>query len=179
MPNKIEEVLRFVSIPTTTIDVPSSVDWASLESEFGVTLPEDFKELVSSYGAGSFDDFLVMKSPTANDDGYSLRLLITDSLEVLRTFRESNEHEERIFPESGGLFPWAATLNGDILYWRSNGNSEEWTVVLNPSRTLEFLDFAESSTSFIEGIYSGRIKTDEFPDNFPSDVPLFKMPVRV
>jgi hypothetical protein len=37
---------------------PSHKDWGTVESELGIELPEDYMELIDTYGGGRFDGYL-------------------------------------------------------------------------------------------------------------------------
>ncbi|REK12009.1 MAG: hypothetical protein DWQ37_13395 [Planctomycetota bacterium] len=147
--------------------------WEYFESTRRVSLPPDLKEIVSRYGAGDIDEFLRILSPIADDKTYRLDALMEGERERLLIFREFGDHSQALFPEPGGLLAWSVTLNGDTLFWRTNGRPEDWTIVVNPSRSLNFVEFSESTASFVLGLLTRRLHTDVFPDNFPAETPHF------
>ncbi|WP_430782635.1 hypothetical protein [Actinoplanes sp. G11-F43] len=51
---------------------PARPDWAGIETRLGLQLPRDYRALVETYGAGRFDDYLVVYTPNGPRDTIDL-----------------------------------------------------------------------------------------------------------
>ena len=95
-------------------------------------------------------------------------------LEADREIRDSfpDDVPEALFPEPGGLHPWAGTDNGDRLYWRTEGNPDSWSVVVWESRGPQYEDYALTMSGFLVAWLQGDVRIPMFP---PEDWhPLFE-----
>lgn len=45
--------------PPPNVPNEAQGDWEQVESTIGLTLPEDYKNLITEYGTGRFSDFLM------------------------------------------------------------------------------------------------------------------------
>ncbi|MFF4879401.1 hypothetical protein [Micromonospora sp. NPDC000668] len=127
---------------------PPGVDWAEVESELGVTLPTDYKEICHRFGPGSFSAYLYVLPPTADQGSTSL-------LGTWRRYRQDNREGDMIEqflapyglyePDRGpGLIRWASDQTEGEYFWladRSVG-SDRWPLIvrkdpLEPWRRLD------------------------------------------
>ena len=100
-------------------------DWDAVERDIGLRLPTDFKAVTEAYGEGCFANFLSLLHPFTTDDS----CLVTCSAQILDAERQAGrdaleEQEYALHPETGGLFPWARSDNGDTLFWVTRGEPE-------------------------------------------------------
>ena len=60
--------------------------------------------------------------------------------EVERSFRYKfpERYVFPIYPERGGLFPWAETKNGDVLFWITQHKPDDWPTLVKEPETPEF-----------------------------------------
>jgi hypothetical protein len=113
----------------------SSDDWPLIERILGLELPSDFKKLVNSYGAGGFSRFLFPFSPFAPFTT-DFNLLSGGTRQILSAYKEGRSAYPEYsppfdaYPSKPGLFPWAKTINGDVLFWLTRGESSDWPVVV-------------------------------------------------
>ena len=112
--------------------------WIAIEESLGLRLPADYKVMVDLFGASSWDDFLHVLSPF--DDGLNLQQRGQQILDADRESRLAfpSHYPIALYPESGGLLPWAITDNGDTLYFITSGPPDEWPILIKGSRAPEF-----------------------------------------
>jgi hypothetical protein len=79
-----------------------------------------------------------------------------------------------LYPEIAGLLPFGITDNGDVLFWKTMGTPENWSVVVGNSRSPEYQEFQISMTSFIASVLNGTKRVAAFPEDFPNSSPSFK-----
>lgn len=71
------------------------------------------------------------------------------------------------------LIKWGGTDNGDMLLWLPSGAPEEWPTLMVEARQFTHQVVQASSTTVVFDLLTGRLRTDIFPDDFPSDRPEF------
>jgi hypothetical protein len=149
--------------------------WNSAERELGTALPDDYKSFVSVFGGGRIDDFLTIYSPFAQAEHVNL---------VQRHRRDLNAEEEirkwlpgqrsyDLYPAPGGLLGFGSTDNGDLLFWKTQGPPNGWTISIIEPRGPDRCDFNGSMTEFMTALLSREVSCDIFPSDFPSAHPTF------
>lgn len=166
-----DDLARVVEPPRRSL--AASVDWAALEARIGTALPSDYRWLVEHYGPGSFDEFLHVFQPVATHEAIRLEHVIEGASWTLDQIRESGE----VIPFSNEeLLPVAQTDNGDSVYWlrRPNDDPEQWTIVVNEPRGPEWVSFDGGLVAFLAAVLGGSFVASIFPDDFPSEEPVFE-----
>jgi hypothetical protein len=162
----LQNLVQLVPPPKDVVGIPRQASWDLFERELGTKLPDDFKDLVATYGAGSFSDFIWLHSPAVADNYWNLPKVVANHLEAYRIERNPGDLAYPVYPEPDGLLPWTYTFNGDVICWCVSGSNENWPVVVNESRSNHrFERFEEGATSFIFKCLSGQLKPKAFPDN--------------
>lgn len=75
------------------------------------------------------------------------------------------------FPESGGLLVWGASIDGDEFHWRTEGQPNEWTVVV-AGRNDDWYHHEGSLSSYLAWLCSGTATPHGIPPNFPGPEPV-------
>ena len=91
-----------------------------------------FKLMAQQFGDHRWNDFAFILNPL--DPPYFSR--IEGLLEAEREVR-SHFPDESVFPlhpEPGGLLPWAATDNGDTLFFLTRSPDESWPTIIKGAR---------------------------------------------
>lgn len=138
-------------------------------------LPEEYKEIVATYGTGSFDGFLWILTPFSRNK----HLNLLDRLPVAREAYASmlplpTEYQRfPFFPQPGGLLPFGVSDNGDTLYWQTGAGGQQWPIVVGAARDPAYEIFDEPLGAFLGNILSGRQIVKLFPSDFPSKKPGF------
>lgn len=140
------------------------IGWSQVESGLGVALPEDYKQLIDRYGAGSVADFIHVFHPTTALKGF---LLGADGhLQDLRDYG-AGDYPYPLWPKPGGLLPVARTLGGDHCYWRVNdADPNGWTVVTTES-LYDWWEHPGGIVAFLADVFTGRARYPVFPDDWP------------
>lgn len=60
-----------------------SRDWATVERQLGTPLPDDYKELIETYGGGVFDETIWLLDPECPDEDYNLHGQATERAATL------------------------------------------------------------------------------------------------
>jgi len=145
--------------------------WESIESEIGVSLPQDYKDFCAVYGCGYFMEFLGVAVPRSPNPNTRLETQIVEICESL-SGHEGLPHPP--WPALGGLIPFGRTDNGDVLLWRPTGETADWGVAVWDGRGQAFEAFDCGLTDFLAGLATGVIQPKAFPDDLLPCEQLFK-----
>ena len=119
-------------------------DWTAVEATLGTSLPDDYKEFITVYGAGAFYDFLGVATPFAPK--YDLVTKHGRS----RTYFQAQDVFP-VFPDSGGLLCMGGDDNGDSLCWLTRGLPNEWPIVYSTEDFIEINIFKMTLVEFLAG----------------------------
>lgn len=157
---------RINDILVNDVNAVHEYDWETIENEFNISFPEDYKWFLEKYGVGSINDFLWIFSPICVNSNLN-------SVEQYKSMKKSYEFMkcnnliefEYSFYDNGiGLFPWGITDNGDELYFNYLDCSTE--IVVFASRYTDAMTCKMNITDFLSGILTKEIKCNFFPDDF-------------
>jgi hypothetical protein len=106
-----------------------------VERDLVLTLPTAYKQLTHAYGLGVWFETIFVLNPFMawlNDlepwmsvRGYAGGPSWCNGLRASRE-KYPDQIRSPIYPESGGLFPWAFLQDGGVLYWLTQGPPEHW-----------------------------------------------------
>ncbi|WP_162834123.1 SMI1/KNR4 family protein [Amycolatopsis circi] len=109
-------------------------DWAEVEQAVGIRFPDDCKDLMTRFPSGCFRGAVNFDNPI--DARVDLAKFVRDEIHsVLESFSGSRSGklegtDYRLFPEPGGLLPWANDTGGGVFFWRTSPEDpNHWPVV--------------------------------------------------
>lgn len=118
-------------VPPPGFPVRADGDWDEFARQKLFVPPSDYRALVRRYGAGCFGDWLRLIEPFHP----SLPFIAAAGLEC-RQLRGTQRQFPQfypswpIWPDAGGLLPWATTATGDHIGWRTAGDPDDWTILV-------------------------------------------------
>lgn len=113
---------------------PPAVDWHAVQDTLGFALPDDYKQVATAYGPGSFCDFLSLRHPLGATDWIDLTGPMTA---VVQQQIERDRQRERFVPHpSRDLFPIAVSDNGEYVFWHTApaNTPNAWTLTVKQRR---------------------------------------------
>jgi hypothetical protein len=145
---------------------------AQVEARFGIELPEDYKRLITAFGTGCWREFLWVLNPFSANTFLNLFDQTARQLDAEREIRRKWPAEVpfALYPETGGLLPWAMTDNGDRLYWITEREPDSWPTIIFESRGPRFDRHGLTCCDLLLGWVSGRVEISVFPDDFDADL---------
>lgn len=166
--------LKKILIPPPSSDQTAN-HWSLIETQLSIKLPCAYKIFIDTYGTECIDDFLWVLNPFARNKNLSFdRIRKTlDAFNYLKT-NIPEEYNFNLYPENPGLFPWASTDNGDDIFWFTEGDPDTWPIIVYETRSPEYIEYKKSVTDFIYEILSKQLICPFFPDDFPSNAPVFR-----
>jgi len=172
----IDDIIKVMPPVNNPLDVPTQSQWIAIEGKLGTGLPDDYKEFIQTYGTGKVDDFLYVFTPFSVNENLNLfdqLKLQSDVLVELKSYGENVPY--KIFPEVEGVIPFAITDNGDVLFWKTSTEPNDWTVLVNEARSPDWEKYEMSMSKFLSEIVSHRLSCKIFPKSFPSASPKFEV----
>jgi hypothetical protein len=163
---------QLIPPPANPGETGSSKAWEKLEARLGLSLPDDYKSLIDTYGMGSFGGLITVYNPFAHIEEFNL-LYVLDTLhqadrqtQLLRGSGWTAVTPFELYPAPGGLLPWgcAATF-GDTFFWKVSGPPQSWETIFYHLRSGEYEVWKMSITEFIAGILSGKVKSVLLPED--------------
>lgn len=164
----IDYLIAALTPPLSALETPPPGAWASFERRLGTSLPRDYKEFIENYGSGRIGEFITIFNPFSVNDNVNLEKQIETQRSVLlelKTYGEAIRYEP--FPAPSGVLPFGSSDNGDILYWKTVGNPDQWTVAISEGRAPEWEEFDSSMTRFITDTLLRIAASRIFPKDFP------------
>lgn len=120
-------------VPLLPSDRSLPVDWGAVETWLGVTLPADYKTLVS-YGPLDIGDFVWLHSPCVRDGLFDYGSWLKSTHRSCRIgSRGVPPYEPLVFwPEAGGLLALGETRATSCLFWDTSESDDPdaWPVVI-------------------------------------------------
>lgn len=171
----LQRLKAILTPPKRLAETAGPETWETSERDLGTALPDDYKEFVSTYGTGRIDGFLWIFTPAASSEHLNLVEANRAHARLLDEMREWDPgyRPYDLYPTPGGLLAFGATDNGNVIYWRTRGEPNHWTVVAYESRGPQHVDFNGSMTEFMAALLSREASCDIFPPDFPSAHPTF------
>ncbi|MEU2051412.1 MULTISPECIES: hypothetical protein [Streptomyces] len=152
------------------------IAWPVIHDGLGTNLPSDFRQLCERYDYLVIDRFLSVPIPAPGHEQEFVNSAWHDirSVEVLTGPNPSHPNRAYTMDAAEGLIPWANSVEGDVWYWRVEGNDpDRWPVVVG-NRNDDCEDWAAvevTATSYLTGLIRGDIPGDGLPEGFPGRNP--------
>lgn len=168
-------MIKLLPPPSIPREVPLK-GWEEVEHRLGTTLPTDYKWFLERYGTGKVKEFLWVFNPFSKNKNINLVEQLCVRVGGLKYLSEKFPHQYpySLFPQPGGLFPFAGTDNGDTIYWITEGEPNEWRVAVNDARSPMFEEFKCGAVAFLYGILTQRIVSRVLPRDFAVSAAGFK-----
>lgn len=152
----VDELIRFACVNKPHL-APDAQDWTRAEKEIGVSLPEDYKALLSVVGEGHFGFGLHLRSPTSHSPYVRL------SHNALLAWRKPIKDIEAnlglsLYPKPGGLIPIGHIDRQDFLLKCEDGRALPSTLVWLDIDVEEIREIPMSLTQFMHDSYLGKLR---------------------
>ncbi len=128
--------------------VTDEAQWAAIEEKLGLQLPADYKTFIGIYGTGHIGDFIILYNPFSTYKPANLFHYIEYILWAESQLKPFSPLELPLYPEPGGLLPFAKTYDGDCLFWQTQGEPDEWTLYLQEVRSSDYEQYAMTMSDF-------------------------------
>lgn len=172
-------VTRLAALTGITVETRHTFDWPSIESSLGLRLPDDYKKLIEIFPDGDFEGQLRINRPGDSNEPpneflgyYAWRL---HDMRELRGLGHPIPYP--IFPEPGGLLPWASGPRAEPFFWLTNSeNPNSWPIVTTNHDFSQWRQFSGSACELLMEIMTGDIDTGQPQSDNGPHVPRFQTP---
>ncbi|WP_406484148.1 histone-like nucleoid-structuring protein Lsr2 [Streptomyces sp. NBC_01568] len=163
---------------------PAPVDWDRVEAELGMRLPEDYKQLASVYGPGSYGgDYITIYHP----HGVTLYVNLTGPMPSRIREYLQRDYEPGTYPvayDPAHLFAIGGTEGGQRLFWITEPENapDAWRIAVNEDKKPNWFAYDGNLTAFLVDALSSHMDIPQFPNlrELPADfTPAVKPPFEV
>ncbi|WP_157985439.1 SMI1/KNR4 family protein [Lentzea terrae] len=105
-------------------------DWQITERLLGLSLPDDYKVLLSTVPAGTYAGSVLLNAPTRKGRVGDLLAVFP---EVMAALKEDLKRPYAVYPELPGLIPWASfehSMGGELFWLADRRDPNDWPVVV-------------------------------------------------
>jgi hypothetical protein len=149
----------------------AAYDWAEIEASLdGLVLPDDYKDFVERFPDGRFRGLVrVIRPGDVGSPRTEFLGFYANWLDDMRRWRASGDgvFPHPIYPEKGGLLPWAEGPGGEMCFWLTDGDPQDWTIVTADRNFLDWQTFGGPMCLFLLDLASG-----DMPHPFDSTAPV-------
>jgi len=173
----IQELMMTLTPAQAPIEAGSPDKWPSVEKSLGISLPIDYKEYINIFGTGVIGYLIRPLNPFSSRPLFDFFRQVKEVTDRRRWYKTEFGDEwcpYPLYPEPGGLLPWANTLDGDALFWNTHGTPEAWSIVIGEVKSKEFETFELSTTSFLRQVITGELNSNILAEIDPDR--LFELP---
>ncbi|WP_229816103.1 Lsr2 family DNA-binding protein [Streptomyces lucensis] len=162
------------------------MNWASVESDLQLRLPEDYKQLTAAYDPGCFANFLWVYDP--RHTSVHVNLLGPARDRTRAQIQDDYARESCPAPvDPQFLLPCGGTDNGEdfFLITDPEDDPDAWTIIVNQARGPGRYTFDGNLTRFLVAVFSGSTTVPQFPEGLlqgdisfkPSDLDQWSPPL--
>ncbi len=162
----VDDLIVLAPPPALLVDRVPWNQWRNIEQKLGVTLPDDYKLIMTTYGSGVFNDLFWLFNPVSQSESLNLVNQVQRMVLDLDPHLEMYEFAKPSFPEacpfpsfpeSGGLFPAGGDINGGYAFWQTIGHPNEWPLILYPHGLWKFERYDMPLVEFLVLWLSGKL----------------------
>jgi len=160
MKNEVAGIKDFVSPPSFPIDTEDNGTLRILESILSLSLPKDYVEFGGLYGSGE----LCISGASWEIWSPFRRTFHATILNFARIWNEyrsavANNVALKIYPEVGGILPFAINANGGWVCWLTIDSPNQWPVIeLDTLEADGYLQHNLNFSQFFLKIFKGKLR---------------------
>jgi hypothetical protein len=159
----VEELLEAMPPPASPIHVGKRDGWPKLVRKLGLALPTDWRDFALAYGSGYFGDRITVLNPLGPGFGKVFGKYCT-SVDLIK---DVIGMPYEVYPRNPGLLIWGSDDNGNKLFWLTEGESDQWPLVLRTPEG-EYETRQMPMTTFLSRVLSNDLRCILWPRRFSS-----------
>jgi len=167
----IDDLIKILTLPNSIYHNGNKNEWEIVENKIGIQLPFEYKQFIETYGAGGIDNFLWFLNPFINEEniGLFIKYPIINNSYLISKQKSPDLFQHVVYPEKGGLFPFSYTDNGDTLFFLTEGEPDNWPIIIYDARSPDYFQYTNSFIQFFYQLIIGQLKCSIFPNDFPNN----------
>ncbi len=152
--------------------------WIAFEARLGMRLPRDFSALITTYGAGSPNDWFVLLNPFFDASFNFERWLALHRQDYRESYSQAGpdtfEGLDGTVPH--GLVPFAHGSDGSTAYWNTHlENPDDWTIM--EEREFYWQSFRGTTIEYLMEVITGQYRSIVYGP-LPRELPVRFLPWR-
>jgi hypothetical protein len=159
----IADLLAVVPAPQAPVDAGPAKRWSALKKSARIAFPDDYREFGLRYGSGYFDDPGRLLVFVSNPFGPDYLRELEQCCDELRKDRCDLRKKRRIpygvFPHRPGWLPWGTDMDGSLLCWLTEGEPDQWPIILLSAERSSFQQLQLPMTTFLAHAFTRQIRT--------------------
>ena len=170
----MDQLLNFIAPPPNPKETGTPKSWEKIETRLGLQLPPDFKTFIDQYGTGSFDDFIIVYNPFAQNEYLNLFFALDtlhqahEKIQLVGDSAWTVVQPFKYYPAIEGLLPWGCTTHmGETFFWHIKGAPETWETIFYNLRSGEYEVWKYSLTEFLYRLFRRQIESVLLPEDYP------------
>lgn len=164
-----ERLSQLVPPPTA---VAQDRPWAQTEAHLGRSLPQDFKDLVDTYGGGDFDGHIGLLVPPPTRTGSEIAEYNEDRMnELTDLWAITDNRPAELTGEGLVLVAWADTIDSDTLNWLATPGqpADQWPVAVLDADLGQCEIYPMNCTDFLTRLLSREIDSPILTHHLPAE----------
>ena len=140
-------------------------DWSVTERLLGLTLPDDFKELLRVIPMGKYAGTVLVSPPTSTGHLGDLTYTFRELFKTLRSLK-GKVKVYPVYPDLPGLLPWGKCyrqLAGHVFWLADRGDPNDWPVVLTNTNLDQWELFDVGAVEFLTALVKDELPSDIIP----------------
>lgn len=151
----INELVKIVPPPEKPREAGTDQEWKSLQKRLGLYLPNDYRDFGMTYGSGEFNDGSIhIYNPFSKS---FLKILESESSRFQMTEQFIGKQPFQFYPAQPGLLPFGHDVNGNDLFWFTQGEPDSWPIILR-DRECTYETWEVPMTTFLAKAFKNEIK---------------------
>jgi hypothetical protein len=170
--DELRELARLSQMREVSRPAP---DWSAVTSTLGFDVPADYKQLIDRYGAGAFNDYVLIYGPGEDVQAFDLTV---NGLYWDTYLKEewADCAEAMPLPLRGRditVLSWGATEDGLQLFWIAEPGTppEHWPVVFYRVEGEAWEFYPRSTVEVLLALVRNELPTELLPPSWPPDEP--------
>ncbi|HBX68381.1 MAG TPA: hypothetical protein DEH25_03075 [Chloroflexi bacterium] len=169
----LAQFIQRVPPPPNPRETGTPKTWEKIEARLGVALPPDYKALINRYGSGSFDNFITVYNPFAEDEERN-PFYVLDVLHLANRqtgFMGASVWTAvtpfNLYPAPEGLLPWGCTpAFGEFFFWQIKNAPHTWETVFYNLRRGEYEVWKYTLTEFLYQLSTRKVESVLLPEGY-------------
>jgi hypothetical protein len=169
LPDSADLVQRLIDLAGVPTVEGLAFDWAQIEQDLALELPDDYRLLAEKLPPGWFRQFVRPGRPVSLPGGAQRLLAGAEGkkLDALREWQASGRGQVPypLYPEPGGLLPWGSVRVQGYAFWLT-GDSDpaEWPVIIASKSFDHWERRDETMVEFLTGVATAQYDASRFTE---------------
>lgn len=137
----------------------NTAEWDAVERCLGLRLPVDYRDIVSRYGHGVFEDIFGYRIWILNPLSSRYLEIILSGCADMRNYRRLPRQQVAygVFPDRPGWLPVGNIEDGPDIWWITEGEPEQWPLLLTDACARSFQQIHLPLSAFLARFLTGRL----------------------